>query len=69
MTIAPGLNGLAKSISYVRRSFSPVIVPAAKLGAISASKTYWPRKKRLTNCLASAGLVVKSSRWLFGQAT
>jgi thioredoxin reductase (NADPH) len=68
ITIAPGRSGLAKSISYVLRSFSPVIVPAAKLGAISDANTYCPRKNKLTKSFASCGLRVKSNCRSCGQA-
>ena len=60
VTIACGRMGLASSISYVCRSFSPLIEPAAKLGTISDMSTYWPRKNQLTNCRASSGDCVKS---------
>src|SRR5438128_1367695 len=46
-TIAAGRSGLARSISYVLRSFSPVSEPAAKLGDIRAANKYCPKKKRL----------------------
>ena len=68
ITIAAGLSGLASNISSVARSFSPVIAPAAKLGAISEAMTYCPKKNKLTNRRAESGLVVKSNRESVGQA-
>ena len=46
-TIAAGRSGLASSISYVLRSFSPVIEPAAKLGAIIDASTNWPDEEQI----------------------
>ena len=70
-TIADGRNGLASSISYVLRSFSPVIDPEAKLGAIIDARTYCPTKNKSTSLRVDCTLVlpaVKSTRLSWGQA-
>ena len=70
-TIASGRKGLASNISYVLRSFSPVIDPEAKLGTIIEASTYCPTKKRSTSCFvafAAAEPLVMSSRSSCGQA-
>ena len=64
--IADGRNGLASSISYVLRSFSPVMVAAAKLGAISEAKTYCPKKNMFTSPCACSAFASKRVSW--GQA-
>ncbi len=56
--MAPGWIGLASSISYVLRSFSLVIDPAANVGAISDASTYCPRKNNSTSRRDACGLVM-----------
>ena len=57
--IIDGLSGLARSISYVFRSFSPVMLPAANVGATSATRKNWPRKNRSNSLRATPELTCR----------